>query len=145
MVRLHSVNDLPIVKLRNNVERGILKQISETYGAKVEASAQDQAIRITSDYETSLDILRLIIHTLKNIKSAVVEFSSEYKPDLQASNSQKEIYMTILRHVMQSTNTIVRAKSSDELDQEVSIMMFDLLLTTNCFSAYSLLSWARRE
>lgn len=90
-------------------ERGILKQISETYGARVEASTRDRALRITSDYETCVDILRLIIQTLGSIKSYEVDFPVESRPNLQSSSPHMNKYETFIREIMQSTNIIIKA------------------------------------
>ena len=121
MVILDETNDWMIGPLIFNVERGILKQISETYSAKVEASIKDRRIRITSDYEASLDILKLIIYTVEGIKSAVVELSPEPSPDVRSSDRQ-ETYENILRHVMESTNTIIKPKTSHKCGHGVSAM-----------------------
>ena len=99
------------------VERGILKQLSETYGSKVEASTIDRALRITSDYETCVDILRLIIQTISNINSQEVDFPIEHQPKARSMKArsmgpQAETYGTFVREVMQSTNTIIEPVTS---------------------------------
>jgi len=122
--------------------RGILKQISETYGAKVEVSPQRQAIRVTSDYETCLDILKLIIHTTENIRSSLVNFPADFRPKLRSSNPLKE-YEVIIQQIMQSTNTIIRGETATALNREVRATDIHLLLATNSFLADHLLSWTR--
>ena len=85
-------------------DRAILKQIAETYSAKVEALSKECIIRITSDYETCLDILKLIVHTVNNIRSYDIELSKELNVNLY---SHKETQNVFLQQVMRSTNTVL--------------------------------------
>ena len=116
-----------IIELILIIERSILKQISETYGAKVEASTRDQAIRLTSDFETCLDILKLIVHTLNNIRSSDVGFPAEFSPDLLALGAHKDAGHQILRQIMQSTNTIIKETVSPASDRQASIKTYRLV------------------
>lgn len=115
------------------LERSILKQISETYGAKVEASNRDEAIRITSDYETCLDILKLIIHTLGNIKCSTIDLPPGFKRSSgsQGSDPDKDTRDAIVNQVMQLTNTIVRETTAPASKKEVSIIEIEPLNGAN--------------
>lgn len=91
--------------------------MSETYGAKVEASSRDQVIRVTSDHDTCLDILKLIIHTLGNIQVSVIDLPATMKgvPRSTNSASDKDSYQdAIIAQVMQLTNTIIREASGPQ-------------------------------
>lgn len=104
--------------------------MSETYGAKVEASSRDQAIRVTSDHDTCLDILKLIIHTLGNIKISVIDLPATLKGVPRSTNSaDKDSYQdAIIAQVMQLTNTIIREVSGPQ-KRRVSIVGYTINLS----------------
>ena len=93
-----------------DAERGILKQMSETYGAKIQASRHDRILRVTSDHDTCLDVLKVIIFMLENIRT------SEIEPKLLNTNLKTAIYFepdtTMLKQVEQLTNTVIKARST---------------------------------
>ena len=99
-------------------ERGILKQMSETYGAKIQASRHDRVMRVTSDYDTCLDVLKVIIFILENIRT------SEIEPKLLNMNLKAALYFqpdtTMLKQVEQLTNTVIKAKSTANRLENVS-------------------------
>ncbi|KAL6713273.1 hypothetical protein ACLMJK_008738 [Lecanora helva] len=102
-------------------ERRILKQISQTYGAKVEASPQDQTIRVTSDCETSLDILKLIEQTLESIKRAFIQLSPESVSNLKFPSLATDSAKAMMNHIMQSTNTVIRFKAWPQSDRGIVV------------------------
>ena len=95
-------------RTNRDAERGILKQMSETYGAKIQASRHDRVVRVTSDHDTCLDVLKVIIFTMENIRSSDIE------PTPPNSNSKTVQYFqtdtTMLKQVEQLTNTVIKAK-----------------------------------
>ena len=100
--------------LTTDIGRAILKQIAETYSSKVEASSKDCIIRVTSDYETSLDIYKLTIHTISNIKSCNVDLSAELVNDVQG---RTDVPDDVLKQVMESTNTVIEVNQSFAVNQ----------------------------
>lgn len=97
-------------RTNRDAERGILKQMSETYGAKIQASRQDRVVRVTSDHDTCLDVLKVIIFTLENIRS------SEIEPTPPSSDPKTVPYLQndtpTLKQVEQLTNTVIKAEST---------------------------------
>ena len=112
LIMNHSRLTLPLLIYRSQTnryaERGILKQMSETYGAKIQASRRDQVMRVTSDHDTCLDVLKVIIFILENIRTAEIE------PKLLNTNLKTTQHFepdtTILKQVEQLTNTAIKAK-----------------------------------
>ncbi len=91
--------------------------MSETYGAKIQASRHDRVMRVTSDHDTCLDVLKVIIFILENIRT------SEIEPMLLNTNLKTALYFehdTMLKHVEQLTNTVIRAKFTTNRLQNVS-------------------------
>ena len=92
--------------------------MSETYGAKIQASRHDRVMRVTSDYDTCLDVLKVIIFILGNIRT------SEIEPKLLNTNPKAALYFepdtTMLRQVEQLTNTVIKAKSTANRLENVS-------------------------
>ena len=114
-------------KLNLVIARGILKQISQTFNAKIELSLTGQAMRVTSDYETCQDILKLIIHTVSNIRSSALDFPAELRPKLRSSSPLKELD-SILDQIMKSTNTIIKKGAEPAVTREVSAALWCLCL-----------------
>ena len=112
LIMNHSRLTLPLLiylsQTNHYAERGILKQMSETYGAKIQASRHDQVMRVTSDHDTCLDVLKVIIFILENIRI------SEIEPKLLNTDLKIVQYFepdtTILKQVEQLTNTVIKAK-----------------------------------
>ena len=104
---IHSVIIYP-TRANHDAERGILKQMSETYGAKIQASRHDRVVRVTSDHDTCLDVLKVIIFTLENIRSAEIEPTPPNSDSKTVPYFQNDIAM--LKQVEQSTNTVIKAE-----------------------------------
>ena len=123
--------------------------MSDTFGAKVEASTEDQVIRITSDYETSIDIMKLIMHTLDNIKLSRVEAPVNLIPAPRAQNPQKPFFFANIRQVMQHTNTVIRyvfrylSSSSQTRKDTVRLMIILRNTLTDLEIVDDILSWTR--
>lgn len=100
------------------VERGILKQLSESYGAKISASKKNRIIRVTSDYDTCLDVLKIIVLTLENVRAEEYDLPVQFKRH-RRSEDFHEPGQTMLRQVEQLTNTIIETKSSETWRREV--------------------------
>ena len=105
-------------RANHDAERGILKQMSETYGAKIQASRHDRVVRVTSDHDTCLDVLKVIIFTLDNIRS------SEIEPTPPNSDSKTVPYLqtdtAMLKQVEQLTNTVIKAEFTANRLENVS-------------------------
>ena len=86
-------------------ERDILKLISRSYDSKVEAWPQHRIIRITSDYDNGVDIVRLLVHTIENIKQSNIDL------DVDLISRQGSPDRAMLRHIDEYTNTLVRYHS----------------------------------
>lgn len=139
----HNCSSLVLSELTAITERSILTQISETYGAKVEASSRDQVIRVTSDHDTCLDILKLIIHTLGNIESSTISLPAGFKgvPQSQGPIPDKDTHEAIIGQVMQLTNTIIREIAVPAPKREVSIELIVCLLAADFEEAEHILPW----
>ena len=105
-------------RANHDAERGILKQMSETYGAKIQASRHDRVVRVTSDHDTCLDVLKVIIFILGNIRSSDIE-PIPLNPDSKiVSYYQTETAM--LKQVEELTNTVIKAKFTANRLENVS-------------------------
>ena len=82
--------------------------MSETYGAKIQASRHDRVVRVTSDHDTCLDVLKVIIFTLENIRSAEIEPTPPNSDSKTVPYFQTDIAM--LNQVEQLTNTVIKAE-----------------------------------
>ena len=109
----------------------MLKQISESYGAIVEASARDRSISIISDYETSRDIVNLIILTLEGIQSTAANFPSHVKSYVGPLSRRKATYQAIIQGIMQLTGTIIKEASKSSENEDVSVECGCSMLLTN--------------
>ena len=99
-------------------ERGILKQMSETFGAKVEASRQDRIIRITSDQDTCLDVLKVFIFTLEKIRTSMIQLPMLERHTRTSSRAEKGDML--LKQVEQLTNTVIRTRYTRKGNCKVS-------------------------
>lgn len=89
-------------------ERDILKLISGSYDSKVEAWPQDQTIRITSDYHNCVDICKLLIHTLANIRVSTIDLDADSMSHEGFSPFPRKLNDVMLRQIEKYTNTLIR-------------------------------------
>ena len=91
--------------------------MSETYGARIQAYRHDRVLRVMSDHDTCLDVLKVIIFILENIRISDIE-------PMLLNNLKTALYFehdtTMLKHVEQLTNTVIRAKSTTNRLENVS-------------------------
>jgi len=99
------------------VERGILRQLSESYGAKIEASQRDR-IRVTSDYGTCLDVLKVIVLTLENIHCVEFDLPVQFKKNIYSGDFH-ESGQSMLRQIQELTNTTIETRSTEKWRREV--------------------------
>ena len=122
LIMNHSRLKLPLLiywsQTNRDAERGILKQMSETYGAKIQASRHDRVMRVTSDHDNCLDVLKVIIFILESIRT------SEIEPKLLNTNLKSALHFepdtTMLKQVEQLTNTVIIAKYTASRLENVS-------------------------
>lgn len=105
----------------NMADQDILQRLSQRYGAKIDASADEGVIRISADLATSGDVLKFVIYMLGRIRHREVDIPPE--PSIKRRNvkvvSAKERLRnsTFLEQLQQITNTIVElAPRSTETD-----------------------------
>lgn len=103
-------------------ERDILKQISKSYDSKVEAWPQDRIIRITSDYDNCVEIFKLLIHTVENIKVSTIDLDNESTSRKGLTPYPRELNEAMLRQIEGYTNTLVRPQDGSR--QTVSAARF---------------------
>ncbi len=96
-----------------------MKQLSESYGAKIDASPRNRILRVTSDYNTCLDVLKVIVLTVENIRSVEFDLPVQLKKDLYSGNFH-EPGQGMLRQVQQLTNTVIQTKSTEAWRRGVS-------------------------
>ena len=76
-------------------------------------------MRITSDYDTCLDILKLITFTLGNTHSSKIDL-----PITLRSHSKSALYAepdnAMLRQVEKLTNTVIETKATNDSGRQVS-------------------------
>ena len=87
-----------------------MKLISRSYDSKVEAWSQDRIIRITSEYDNCVDILKLLVHTLENIRSSTIEIDVNSTSEEDSASSHKKLNDVMLRLIENYTDTLVRPK-----------------------------------
>ena len=75
-------------------------------------------MRITSDYDTCLDIVKVIAFTLGNIQTSEIELPAHLKSHLK-SPSFEEPEASVLRQVEKLTNTVIKSRSSSSWLREV--------------------------
>ena len=108
----------------------------------MEAFTRDQIIRLTADFETCLDILKLVVHTLGNIRSSAVKFPAETSPDSLSSNPLKGKRKAVFRQIMESTNTVIKDNILPASDGQVSRIPIASKPGSNIQPVDSLLPWA---
>lgn len=82
--------------------------MSRTYDSKVEAWPQDHIIRITSDYDNCVDIVKLLVHTIKSIKYSKLEIDVDSTSNQESTSPRKGLDKAMLRQIEQYTNTLIR-------------------------------------
>ena len=92
------------------VERDILKLISRSYDSKVEAWPQEYIIRITSDYDNCVDIIKLLLYTLDNIKTSTIDLDVDLMSHKGSTPPPRELNDVMLRQIEEYTNTLVRTQ-----------------------------------
>ena len=116
--------------------------MSETYGAKIQASRHDRVLRVTSDHDTCLDVLKVIIFIIENIRT------SEIEPKLLKTDHKTTLHFepdtAILKQVEQLTNTVIKAKFIANRLGNVSSKLAWIWACeyTNLATATHLLPWA---
>lgn len=90
------------------VERDILKLISRSYDSKVEAWPGECIIRITSDYDNCVDIFKLLIHTLENIRVSTIDLRAHSISHEGSTSFPRKLNNAMLRQIEEYTNTLVR-------------------------------------
>ncbi len=88
----------------NLVDRDILKKISESYGVKLEVSRQDQLIRLSSDFDTCADMLRLFVYLFNNICCGKIEISRR-----QLRNMGRQTEKIIYAQAENLTSTVIKS------------------------------------
>ena len=89
-------------------ERDILKLLSRSYDSKVEAWPRHRFIRITGDYDNCVDIVKLLFHTVKNIRTSKLDLDSNLVLHRDSTLPQTELDMAMRRQIELYTNTLVR-------------------------------------
>ena len=89
-------------------ERNILKLMSRTYDSKVEAWPREHTIRITSDYDNCVDIVKLLIHTITNIKHSKLELDVDSMSHQGSKSPRRELDGNMLQQIEGYTNTLIR-------------------------------------
>lgn len=82
--------------------------MSRSYDSKVEAWPQDRIIRITSDYDNCVDVLKLLIHTLESIRSSTIEIDVNSTSEQDPASGPKKLNDVMLRLIENYTDTLVR-------------------------------------
>lgn len=87
-----------------------MKLISRSYDSKVEAWPQHHIIRITSDYDNCVDIFKLLVHTLENIRHSTINVAADIDSTSNQDSklSPKKLSNVMLRQIEEYTNTLVR-------------------------------------
>ena len=90
-------------------ERRILKLMSQSYDSKVEAWPAACKIRITGDYDNCVDIVKLLIHTVKNIKTSKLGLDDDLVSRWDSVFPQKaQLDAATWQQIDSYTNTVVR-------------------------------------
>lgn len=82
--------------------------MSRTYDSKVEAWPQDRIIRITSDYDNCVDIVKLLVHTIKNIRFTKLEVDVDSTSNQESTSPRRELNKAMFRQIEKYTNTLIR-------------------------------------
>ena len=89
-------------------ERDILKLMSRSYDSKVEAWPSPNIIRITAEYDNCVDIVKLLVHTIKNIKTSKLDLDVNLVSHRDSTLPQTELDMATRQQIERYTNTLVR-------------------------------------
>ena len=89
-------------------ERDILKLMSRSYDSKVEAWPKSRTIRITGDYDNCVDIVKLLFHTVKNIKTSRLDLDSKLVSHRDSTLPETELDTATRQQIELYTNTLVR-------------------------------------
>ena len=89
-------------------ERDILKLMSRSYDSKVEAWPTARIIRITADYDNCVDIVKLLVHTVKNIKTSNLDLDVSLVSHRKSKLPQTALDMATRQQIEGYTNTLVR-------------------------------------
>lgn len=98
------------------LERDILKLISRSYDSKVEAWPQDETIRITSDYHNCVDIFKLLIQTLSNIRVSTIDLDDHSVSDKDFSPFPGKLNSAMLRQFEEYTNTLIGSHDISQVE-----------------------------
>ena len=89
------------------VERDILKLISKSYDSKVEAWPQAPIVRITSDYDNCVDVIKILISTIENINVSTVDLDDDSMSKQGSTSARGKLDKAILSQLEDYTNTLV--------------------------------------
>lgn len=89
-------------------ERDILKLMSRSYDSKVEAWPTARIIRITADYDNCVDIVKLLFHTVKNIKFSKLDLDSNLVSHRDSTLPQTKLDMATSQQIELYTTTLIR-------------------------------------
>ena len=82
--------------------------MSQSYDSKVEAWPKAKIIRITADYDSCVDIVKLLLHTVKNIKTSKLDLDVNLLSHRDSKLPQTELDMVTRQQIERYTNTLVR-------------------------------------
>lgn len=71
----------------------------------MEAWPNDRIIRITSDYDSSLDMLKLFIRMIENVKVGVIDLYDSIEGS--GANQREKLDDGVLRQVEEYTSTVI--------------------------------------
>ena len=107
-------------------ERDILKLMSKSYDSKVEAWPQAPIVRITSDYDNCVDVIKILISAIKNIKVSTVDLDDD-SVSRQSAPARGMLDNALLGQIEEYTNTLV-----EPVDKSFRAVSTKHLLTIGC-------------
>ena len=81
--------------------------ISRSYDSKVEARPNTRIIRITAEHDNCVDIVKLLFHTVENIKTSKLDPDVNLVSHQDSKLPQMELDMPTRQQIERYTNTIV--------------------------------------
>ena len=108
-------------------ERDIMKLISKSYDSKVEAWPQAPIVRITSEYDNCVDVIKILRSTIKNIKVSTVNLNDDLVSGLGSNSARGKLDNAVLGQLEKYTNTLVKP-----LDKSFKTVSTKYLLATEC-------------
>ena len=93
-------------------ERDILKQISESYDAKVEAWPRAPIVRVTSDYDSCVDVVRILARTLRSIKTSSINIELASTSGPGSMFPRRKLDDATLLQIEKYTNTLVEPEDA---------------------------------